>query len=222
METWVDDDTASKINGTTYGIESVKDIADTLGIKCTFGCITNAFENEHVKNRLLDYQKHGFHITTHSHTHNPDFWYTDTVIPDAEEDLITSLQLLQSNGFLNSDCLIIPGGNGNPDLLKMIAKHCQCSVLADSNKGRNHYYQNGRYKICRVFIRDTFTVDEYKVMIDTAYENGDWIIFGTHSGIDGQWNTDKITEVLQYAIAKGFEFHTLYEAYKIRKPNSLG
>lgn len=114
--TWIDDDCNYE------GIANVKNICDNLGIKCTFACVTSGIStsnedisnaglnNTDLKNRLLDYQSQGFHITTHSNHHAKIWQQTDDNYNPAEceKDLITSLNMLKANGFLDYDFLIAP------------------------------------------------------------------------------------------------------------------
>ena len=208
MFTWVDDDTASQ-----EGIKSVKSICDNLGIKCTFACVTNQILNDvDRRNTLLEWQKEGFHITTHSKTHE-NFWTNNLNIQNAEKDLIQSIIELKSYGFLECDLLITPGGNTNSNLLKMVRKWCPIALT--SQDGANHIYSN-RYAIKRLFIQSEKTLDYYKGVIDKAYIQGDWLIFGTHSALP-EYDATLVTNVLQYAISKGMECDTLSGAWRTKE-----
>ena len=213
--TWVDDDTIGA------SIPNVKTICDTLGIKCTFGCITKFLTSETTLNLLKEYQAEGFHITTHSNNH--DRWYKDSTdgtkftIEECEKDLILSLKILQENGFIDYNYFIAPGDcltrEGIDSILK---KWCVCTVNPNGND-TNHLYANGRFNINRQFILKGNTASTYTTLIDKAILNGDWLIFGTHSGISSQWDGDLVQTVLQYAIDNGVQIATLNEAYKIRE-----
>lgn len=222
--TWIDDDTDPT------GVTRVKAICDTLGIKATFACVTNklAQNSGALATTLLGYQKEGFHITSHSHTHtkgteNDPFWYpTDyTDVALSEADLIESLTTLNEYGFLDSNLFVTPGGNRNAALLKMISKWCPCVIGA--NGGANHKFGTGRANINRIFIRPESeggeTLQSYKDMIDAAVTAGDWLIFGTHSGIPAQWDETLINNVISYALTKNADFMTLNQAWTIRKYN---
>lgn len=222
--TWIDDDTDPD------GVEAVKTIADALGIKVTFACVTDKLDDNSgaLTTLLLGYQSEGHHITTHSHTHtkgtvSDPFWYPTeyTSVSASEADLIESLQTLHDKGFLDSDYMVTPGGNRNAGLIKMILKWCPCAIGA--NGGANHKYGTGRGGINRIFIRPESeggeTLQTYKDMIDAAVTAGDWLIFGTHSGIPAQWDETLINTVLSYALTKEAEFMTLNQAWKIRKYN---
>lgn len=89
--------------------------------------------------------------------------------------------------------------------------------MINASTGLNHLYGNGRYNINRIFISSSNELSYYTNYIDKAYENGDWIIFGTHSGTANEFSEDLVTQVLQYAIAKGISIKTLNQAWKQRK-----
>lgn len=114
--TWIDDDCDYN------GISKVKSICDNLNIKCTFACVTSGISinnndieneglnNEELKNRLLEYQNIGFHITTHSNHHGYVWKSTNENydVEACEKDLIKSLQMLNENGFLDTNYLVTP------------------------------------------------------------------------------------------------------------------
>ena len=63
--TWIDDDT------NIDSIPIVKSLCDELNIKCTFGCVTSKLnEISGLLELLKSYQLDGFHITSHTHTHD--------------------------------------------------------------------------------------------------------------------------------------------------------
>lgn len=214
LATWVDDDTAS-----LTAVNSVKTICDSLGIKATFACITSNLDNvTGMTEELLNLQKEGFHITNHSHSHGP--WYTGTLftLAEAEEDLITAILKLRENNFLDSNFFVYPGGSFNiagiPDIIN---KWCIAGITPIGDY--NHLYGDGRNFIHRLFITSSNALSYYTSIIDTAYTNGDWIIFGTHSNNPSEFDAELVEDVLSYAISKGIEIKTLNEAYKQRKGN---
>lgn len=213
----IDDDT--NLNS----IPNIKSICDDLNVKCTFACITsliNPAVNESADELielLKSYQLEGFHITTHSNTHGTiwDSRLQDYNVSACESDLIKSLLLLQSNGFLNSDYLVTPYGERSLETQKIVSKWCK--TLISSYGGTNHLGKNGRFDINRVFIQSSNTLNYYKECIDKAYDNGDWLIFGTHSGISSEFNAGLVKSVLEYAISKGIEIMPINQAWNIRK-----
>lgn len=221
--TWIDDD--CNFNG----IEKVKNICDKLNIKATFACVTSGISstnqdienaglnNIELKNRLLQYQENGFHITTHSN-HHAKIWKTTDVsynVGECEKDLIKSLQMLKQNGFLDSDFLVTPFGTHNSAIRNIAEKWCKC--LINAGTGVNHLFGNGQYNINRIFINSANELSYYTKYIDDAYKNGDWIIFGTHSGTESEFSEDLVTQVLQYAINKNITIKPLNQVWKTKK-----
>ena len=216
MITWVDDDCNYN------SIAEVKSLCDELEIKCTFGCITRDLSTAKILERLKEYQSNGFHIASHTHTH--DRWYKDTTngtmftIDECEADLITSLCTLRENGFLDGDMMIFSGGSAQRDgVEEIVSKWCRCAVKTIGIV--NHLYGDGRYFIRRVFINKSKGYDYYKGLIDEAISNGDWLVFGSHSYDTSEtgFDFDLMRNILQYAKSQSVSIKTLNQAYKIRK-----
>lgn len=212
---WVDDDTEySKLSG-------MKTVCDNLGIKATLGCITEKLTTEPLlEELLLSYQNEGFHITTHSHTHT-NIWRQGSPeysVAEMEKDLITSLIELKKRGFLDSDYFVSPFGNNSTEARKMAKKWCRCLVKANGSASYNTLTNSVREGIERTFIyANQQTVEYYTAMIDEAFNNGDMLVLGTHSGHSQEWNADFVTSIFAYAQQKGMEIMTLNEAMKQRK-----
>ena len=195
--TWIDDDTKGNI------VEA-KQLADSLDIKCTFGYVVTNLDDE-ILPLLNEYQNEGFHITTHSYSHSA-FWKKSSMdIEKIEEDLSLSLTDEKTADFIDKDCLVIPYGNNSEELVPVFEKYCRCAVLSGGNCGRNDFSES-RYAINRLFIQPEEisgkSLDTYKRIIDTAVENGDWLVFGTHSSISSEWDYDLVYEVMSYAKSK--------------------
>ncbi len=223
---WVDDDGIMTAD-TTYGIKSAKAVADTLGIKCTFAVCSKYFEQfVGTVDFLLNAQDEGYQITNHSSDHTKAYWYPSEGEPDVancRKELLACRKALVDNGFINIDDFVFPGGTSEDDsLIAMVSDYCRCGCMAGKTDGTTHIYGNGRYKIKRCFIRPTdyqgYTLEEYKTFIDNAIANGDMMIFGTHSGIQAQWDVDLVTSVLQYVIDSGYDIVTLNRAINQRLP----
>ena len=213
--TYIDDTELSSIG-------TVKSICDSLGIKCTFACITEKLDNvAGLESTLLLYQKQGFHITTHSKTHgtmwnqNSQEFNTDA----CETELIESIQRLSKAGFLDSNILVTPYGSYNPVLIKKMKKWAEGMVRVGGSPAgvtANHLYANGRYDIFRTKIDKAYDLSHYQAMIDEAAENGDWLVFYTHSAVASEFDAMLTQNVLQYALSKSVEIMTLNQALKQR------
>ena len=213
--TYIDDTELSSIG-------TVKSICDSLGIKCTFACITEKLDNvAGLESTLLLYQKQGFHITTHSKTHgtmwnqNSQEFNTDA----CETELIESIQRLSKAGFLDSNILVTPYGSYNPVLIKKMKKWAEGMVRVGGSPAgvtANHLYANGRYDIFRTKIDKAYDLSHYQAMIDEAAESGDWLVFYTHSAVASEFDAMLTQNVLQYALSKSVEIMTLNQALKQR------
>lgn len=212
--TWVDDDT------TESGIASVKEICDNLGIKCTFATITQGWTNALLE-KLHQYQREGFHITSHTESHGR--WYKDMpegkmfTADEMETDLITSLEKMRSEGFIDCDMLVYPGsaiGRKDVDALEIVKKWCRCGVLAGGYVWDK--YGQGKYKINRTFISKSSGASYYTDLLDSVSDEG-WVVFGTHSGSATDFDADMMTTILSYALANGWAIMPLNEALKYRE-----
>lgn len=253
MASWVDDDgvfDGDSGQGTGGNIQTViKPVADVVGIPVTFGIICD--ENRPLSAQInlvgggtatkveymMSLQKLGHHFTAHPY-HNG--WYGDHYdITVVEPLLISCLVELQKANMLHSDLLIYPGSSSsNPLIVDIIRKWCVCGVIAGYGTP-NHLGDSTKWQLKRTFINfenyyDLHHNDQgfvsalqwYKDQVDVAAENGDWIIFGTHSyqftPSDDTSNPNANTKgnlvlLMQYALSKGLEYRTLWDAYNRRK-----
>ncbi len=212
--TWIDDDT---IPGS---FENAYAIAKELNITMTFACVTDWLTEESTQT-LLNYQSEGFQIVTHSASHdNTNIWgsnYSTGEVYDselAEQDLQRSLETLKNAGFTDYDYFVTPGAVEFTEVRELSKKYCKGMIEAayTTNMNIETIYA---YDLHREFIsvEDHADAAYYKDLIDYAYENNAWLIFGTHSGIAEQWDADLVKEVLQYAINKGFDVQTLAQGF---------
>lgn len=232
VATWIDDN-----NGTSAEMTALSTLLDELSdsstnrmkISLAVDCSKlNSIDT--YMNDLKAFQDAGCHIANHGSqwqdwidhyqegsSYNPDI---------CEKVVINGNAILQSNGFLESDYFIYPGGHTDTELDKRVKKWCKCGVLAGASNGICHLAGSGRFRLKRCFIRvqssmgDTSaedTLTRIKGYIDLAVANNDWIIFGTHSGTASEFNASLVTSVINYAKQKGLTFKTLNEAYKERE-----
>jgi hypothetical protein len=69
-----------------------------------------------------------------------------------------------------------------------------------------------------VLLTSANTLDYYKALVDTAYDNGDWLLLETHTDIANQWDSTLVGAVIDYIQTKGVSIMPINEAYRIRKP----
>lgn len=215
MITWIDDDTF--ING----FPLAHDLAEDMNIHISFACITDKVTKETLLD-LIQYQKEGHHITTHSASHdNINVWGSNNSEEDfnvkaAEEDLIRSLDFLKDAGFKDYDYFVTPGGIEFPEVINLTKKYCSALIGAGYSGDINMGSNIDKYKLERVFIsKNKFDdVKHYTDYIDEAIANKGWLIFGTHSSNGDEWDADLVRAILQYAIDHQVEILPFNEAYK--------
>ena len=137
------------------------------------------------------------------------------------EDMLKSYQLLEQNGFLDFRMFVTPNGGSDSIVREIVKNWSDC--LVTTQEGINVNFKN-LFVLKRTFINKTtgnHDLQYYKDMIDSAISTGGWLIFGTHSG-EVAWNgndfdSELVTNVLQYAKDKNVEILPLNSAYKKRK-----
>lgn len=215
--TWIDDDTSN-----TTAIQSVMDIADELGIRCTFASITGNWTTAIVE-KLKEAQNEGFHIVSHGHSSH-SVWRTEPLLT-LDGDLALSLSELRQNGFINSDMIVYPGAVVNRmdiDITQIARKWCRCGVQDYASSGGIYFtgYGKGRYLLNRKFIDKSSHSDAvYYTDILDAFSDDDapWYLLGTHSSQSDQFDADLIKAVLQHALNTGWTIMTLNEAFNYRE-----
>lgn len=214
MLTWIDDDTMD-INA----VQSIKAIADSLNVKCTYACIAEKLVDiEGLKNTLLSYQEDGFNIVSHSWSHG-SMWSSGSInIDQCEKEVVKSLVAMKQAGFINCDHIATPNGYNSEQLRNRLIKYVNTLVYGVSNNPLNHLYGNGSLNIKRVFISAGTDLSYYQDLIDSAVLGQDWLVLGTHSGIQEQFDGQLVTNVISYAKTKNMKICTLDEAYRLRKP----
>ena len=214
VATLVDDD-----SNATY-MPQLKSICDAAGIKCSFGVIYTVLQNNaNLLSTVKCYQEEGFHIMTHPDVPNSSWQTTDSGynIDACESHVIKSISYLKSQGFLDCDQLVSPGGAHQTELKNVYKKWCPCAI-GYNNGDVNYNFERGRYDIRRVFISMEHDLAYYKSKIDDAYARNAWIVFGTHSWeLSTSGFSELVANVIEYAKAIGFDFKTFNEAWKDRK-----
>ena len=213
-------------NNSVDGLDSLHTLCETLGIKCTYACLTYLIDPDatgydaNILSRFKTWQAEGYHITTESQTHG-DHWATATLdVDECEKDVIKSLVILREQGFIDYEYLCTPNGQRAPSVQKMCKKWCKAMVTGGSIL--NKFYDDGRFNIHRIFIVSDASgglgLAGYKALIDDCYDNGGWLVFGVHTKDTTEYDATLVGNVMQYAITKGCEVLPLNQAYKIKEP----
>lgn len=106
------------------------------------------------------------------------------------------------------------------DMVDMMKKYTDGCVIANDNESYNDILEPSNYRLNRTFVNTSIhDLQYYKDMLDTALENKNWIILGSHSYNNSQWNATFMRNILTYAQSIGIEILPLNQAFKKRKLN---
>lgn len=211
--TIVDDDTK------TGSFPIVKEICDNNNIKCSFGCIwANIQIDESSLSLLKAYQRQGFHIMSHPDINNANWNINNPSynLSLAEQQLIDCVTYLKSQGFIDCDHVVSPGGANSEPIQQMVSKWCP-SMIGKNDNTTNHLFGNGEYDLRRIFIDNNHNFEYYKYYIDLGLNNGDWLIIGTHSWDLNETSKKILNDLIVYIKGKNISIETYNKVIRERK-----
>lgn len=219
----IDDDSPS-----ADAMETFATVMENNGVQGTIACLT-AIMNSHqdLKSKLLELERRGHQIVLHGYTQN-EAYKTAVNIGDenykiAEDDFVHGLHDLISAGFVNCKFWVTPYGVSQKCLQQLARKWgMECLVTTAKKEFNRTDGKFSRYEIQRSGLNaaDTGALSQAELIEladKCAAENG-WLLVNTH--ITDGWNKDftRINEFISHCKEKGFEFMTLGEAWRVRKP----
>lgn len=219
----IDDDSPSA----TY-MEIFAALMEENGISGTIACVTKVMdENEDLKTKLLELERRGHQVVLHGYTQN-EAYKNASVIGDAnykvaENDFVHGLRDLMAAGFVDCKFWVSPYGVSQ-ECMKNLARKWGMECLITSAK-KDYNGSDGkfsRYEIQRSGLNaddtGTLTQEQLLALADQCADANGWLLINTH--ISAGWNGDftRITDFITHCKEKGFEFMTLGDAWRIRKP----
>lgn len=220
--TFIDDDTQS-----IEAIERYHDVCVELGIKGGYAMLDNKVSTvEGMKELLLQYEREGFHCTTHGYSQS-EFYLNDSNrdLAACEADLVRAVQDFKRDGFIDCMFWCTPYGVRDADI-QALAKKIGMNCIVSSGRLEVEEYDPdfGRWGIDRCSLQAEqssaeLTVDGFKGLIDKAVENNGWLLVTTHMYEDA-WkdNLDTFREVVNYAKNSGATILPLNAAWREREP----
>lgn len=211
--TIVDDDTKKD----SFSI--VKEICDNNNIKCSFGCVWANIQNVESSLSLLKaYQQQGFHIMSHPDVNNANWNINNPSynLSIAEQQLIECVTYLKSQGFIDCDHVVSPGGANSEPIQQMVSKWCP-SMIGKNDNTSNHLFGHGEYDLRRIFIDNNHDFNYYKYYVDLGLNNGDWIIIGTHSWDLNETSKKILNDLIVYIKEKNIPIETYNKVIRERK-----
>lgn len=220
--TFIDDDTP-----TVAAVQLYHDICVELGIKGGYAVITQQLDKQpELTELLLQYEREGFHATTHCNAQTNIYQTGSTRnLSACEEDLVTALQKMQKYGFTDYKLWCSPYGVSDTDIQNLARKWgMECLVKSGCSTYETTEAKSGRFALQRISLQqqDTeggFNMAGIKNAIDEAVAVNGWVLITTHMSEAG-WadNLDRFREVVNYAKNAGMKVKTLNEAWRIREP----
>lgn len=219
----IDDDSPS-----AEAMETFASVMEKNGVQGTIACLT-VIMNSHqdLKSKLLELERRGHQIVLHGYTQN-EAYKTAVNVGDenykiAEDDFVHGLHDLISSGFVNCKFWVTPYGVSQKCLQHLAQKWgMECLITTAKKEFNRTDGKFGRYEIQRSGLNaaDTGALSQAELIEladKCAMENG-WLLVNTH--ITDGWNNDftRINEFISHCKEKGFEFMTLGEAWRVRKP----
>lgn len=182
------------------GVFDIKKICDELQIKATFAVIPTMMSQQ-VCDSLRIWQDKGFGIAIHGY-HHDDWreWGYDEVIADIEK----CERWLANAGFnINSIKYIVTPHSANNKAIREAIKDRKYQMVtgADIVNPDTNVFQMGR-----VFISRDTDIEKTEKLLNKAWERNSYVIFGTHSSLEGEFSREKTKAILQMAIRMGFEY----------------
>ena len=105
-------------------------------IKCSFGCIwANIQIDESSLSLLKSYQQQGFHIMSHPDINNANWNINNSSynLSLAEQQLIDCVTYLKSQGFIDCEHVVSPGGANSEPIQQMVSKWCPSMIGKNDN-----------------------------------------------------------------------------------------
>lgn len=219
----IDDDSLSA----TY-MEIFAALMEENGISGTIACLTKVMdENEDLKTKLLELERRGHQVVLHGYTQNEAYKNASTIgdanYKIAEDDFVHGLRDLMTAGFVDCKFWVSPYGVAQECLQDMARKWgMECLITSAKKEFNGSDGKFGRYEIQRsglnAYDTGTLTQEQLLALADQCADANGWLLINTH--ITDGWNGDftRITDFISHCKEKGFEFMTLGDAWRIRKP----
>lgn len=220
--TFVDDD------GSKTFLTKTKPVFDKHQVKCSLGIVTkNATSGSigHLQTSDLKIlQGEGYDILSHSHTHDSKL-YKPGFVTESDEvieaDIKASYEYIRDNGF-GTNAIVYPWGSyaDKDKYLALAQKYFDYGINSGTSGTPSaimteDILESMYYK--RKFINDSTSIDTYKSLIDSTLNKKGWLIFGIHSGIEGEVSSNTIDQIISYVKEKGIDILTFSEANKIKQ-----
>lgn len=219
----IDDDSPS-----AEAMETFAALMEENGVSGTIACLTKRMEtHDDLKTKLLELERRGHQVVLHGYTQNEAYKNASTIgdanYKIAEDDFVHGLRDLMTAGFVDCKFWVSPYGVAQECLQDMARKWgMECLITTAKKEFNGLDGKFGRYEIQRSGLNaddtGTLTQEQLLALADQCADANGWLLINTH--ITNGWNGDftRIADFISHCKEKGFEFMTLGDAWRIRKP----
>lgn len=224
--TFIDDDGAKVIN--TIVLPYLEETKTKLGAAIITGAIGST-DYYMTVDELLKCHKSGY-IETLSHCHNQYTALTALSEDELRYQYETSKEWLKSHGF-EAESFVYPQNTTNK-LVRKVAReyynYCFTGIAFNTEKYLDHSLINriafGSFESYNPEISnisDKDSLDYYKACVDIAIENGQWLVFNTHFGIETSHTTSEqlalFRDLVDYIESKGVKIVFPSEGFALKR-----
>ena len=184
-----------------HGIYKIHELCEKVGMKATFA-VGPAFLDSARIDSLKKWQREGYGLAFHGYDHGCwKNWSKIEILNDIEK----SIDYLKKSGFYDVDkinLVVTPSFYNTTSIRNAIrSKGMKMIVGGDIVNPDTTAFIWGR-----VFIRRNSDLEQIRSPLIRAKERNDFVIIGTHSSIDDEFDAEKMEQVLKMAKTIGFKY----------------
>lgn len=181
------------------GIYKIKEICDELSVKATFAVIPSRIDNM-AQDSLRRWLQEGYGIALHGYNH--EIWKGWTV-KEVVDDLEKSIALLTEKGIHKEVKYVVPPHGCNTSAIRNAIRQSGYKMVTGANIVNP---DTTKFLYGRVFITKDADLVVMKALLEEAKKKGQFVIFGTHSSMLGEFSENKTKEVIRMTKELGFRF----------------
>ncbi len=191
---WIDDDCGE-------GVFNVNRISNSLKIHPIYAVIPSQMSDTIISS-MIQWQKQGAGIVLHGLNHEAwKEWKEEQI----DEDIEKSKKVLYQKGFDTTKLLkiIVPPHGCNTQAIRSVIQKRKCKMVTGAalvNPDRNVF------QLGRIFLSQDTDTSKIRRLLQKAYDNNNFVIFGTHSSNPEEFSEEKTRKVLEMAKEIGFIF----------------
>ena len=183
------------------GIFKIHELCEKVGMKATFAVVPAFLDSARIDS-LKKWQREGYGLAFHGYDHGCwKNWSKNEILNDIEKSIV----YLKKSGFYDVDkinLVVTPSFYNTTSIRNAIrSKGMKMIVGGDIVNPDTTTFIWGR-----VFIRRNSDLEQIRSLLIRAKERNDFVIIGTHSSIDDEFDAEKMEQVLKMVKTIGFKY----------------